>query len=211
MDTSQQQTNRSTRRTRNPGEWITWTSRLVLAGFVLLAACATTPREEALPRMTGFEREMLAKLEKLRKGMTPAEAQNILGPANDGSLFQDAARYWILSTRKVVVRMKTPMPMAPPFSRGLPAPLSDCVVEVNRDVTRVEGLVCVVGSTDELNRTVEDVKKFVPADALIDTPYDEKERDAVAKLVFSGGKLASAYLIHPASSKRGAFYYVVIE
>lgn len=178
-----------------------------------IAGCATTPREEAIGRMTGFELEVLGKLEMLRKGMTPEQVMDIMGPGDDGSLFQEAARYWVLSTRPIVAELPQPAKFdsiesciarngglkvfffAKDAQGRLPAGTYRCVVDSPAGLTHWHGVLAAE----------------LPAGARLETPVNPKERDAVAKLVFAQGRLSKVYLIHPAPSPRGAFYYVVME
>lgn len=191
----------------------------------VITACATTPYEEAISRMTGFELEVLDKLKTLRKGMTPQQVVEILGPNDDGSLFEEAARYWVLSTRPIVVVLQQPASFDS---------LESCIVQNSGKVAfgvriltrngKIFGIIkdeqkqipagtyrCVLDSPSALKRWYSTLAAELPAGARLETPVDPKERDAVAKLVFAKGQLSRVYLIHPAPSERGAFYYAVME
>lgn len=180
-----------------------------------LAGCATTPHDEAVSRMTGFELEVLGKLETLRKGMTYEEVLAVMGPNDDGSLFQEAARYWVLSTRPIIVTL----PETARFD-SLALCIKEGMTKFNvglLSAKAAEGIFpagtyrCIVDSPAQMEKWRSALVAELPTRARLETPVDPKERDTVAKLVFSKGRLSSAYLIHPAPSPRGAFYYVVIE
>jgi len=197
------------RRVRQP-------AALGLLSACLIAGCATTPRNEAIRSMTGFERETLDKLDKLRKGMTPQEVLAVMGPADDGSLFEDAARYWVLSLRPIVVVLPAPARFdmlarcVRENTERIGPKLRIIVLDDNQKVP-AGTYRCMVDSTAELQRWRDALVAELPAGAGLATPLDVKERDAVAKIVFEKGRLSSAYLIHPAPSPRGSFYFAVIE
>jgi hypothetical protein len=204
---------------------------LVLTGLLLLGVlcgCVTSSPEKSRERMTGFEREIADKLSLIKKGMTASEVVAIMGMPDGGDLSRDVFRYSVWSKRPIRVVVNNVVE-----AKTLPRLLDSCSFEGNlyegskgsvipgfagvklRDMggKRVSGIfLCSVESTSALEHWLDVLTRELPPGAEFSLPpLTIGSRDCMARINFTDGRVTGVYLIHPAPSARGAFYYNVLE
>lgn len=202
-----------------PNRWVprNRTGRSLFLGLLLLGflyGCVTASPEKARERMTGFEKEMVERLSTIQKGMTTSEVMSVLGsPDVSEAIFGDRFRYWVWSRRPIYIVVKKPVESkALPHLRlpGRPCDFSGQVDVYNK---LIDGTYkCWVESTPSLENWRDVLTRELPPEAEFKIPFpDPNDADCVAKITFSDGRVTGVYLIHPAPSLRGAFYYTVVE
>jgi hypothetical protein len=209
----------------------TFTGYCLFVGLLLLGffcGCVTSSPEKSRESMTGFEKEMADKLSMIKKGMTTSEVVSIMGMPDGGNLSQDVFRYSVWSKRSIHVVVKEAVE-----AKTLPRLLGSCSFEGyiyegsqgriipyyagvtlrDMDGKRVAGtFLCGVESTPALEHWRDVLTREPPPGAeLYLPPLDINARDCMAKINFAHGHVTGVYLIHPAPSARGAFYYTVVE